>query len=258
MANLFPTVTIKLHGHIAVITLNQSDTRNKIQQTTSSRLKDLCTNVQYDDNVWVIVITGSQDVFCAGTADDALTFGIQDSHFLNDLRVSDTIAAIEKPVVAAVNGDAIDQGLEIAMACDLRVASNEALFGLTQLEKNLIPWDGGTQRLPRLIGISWAIDMVLSSRVLSAEEAERIGLVNLVVDQKDVLSRAIEIATTISNQGPIATRYAKEAILKGQDLTLEQGMRLEADLSFLLHGTGDRSEGLNSFLARRPPTYRGN
>ena len=257
MANINPYVTIRRDGHLAIITLSRSDSRNQINAAMSFDLADACVGAQQDDDVWAVMLTGEGDVFCGGTDEDALSAGLRDSSVLDGLRVCESLAAIDKPIVAALNGDAIDQGLEIALACDLRVASREASFGLTHLEKGLIPWDGGTQRLPRLIGRSRATEMILSSRILSAQEAVEIGLVNLVVEPQEVVSRATEIATTIASHGPAATRYVKEAVLKGLDMTLEQGMRLEADLSFLLQSASDRAEGLASFRERRPPIYRG-
>ncbi|MCH8311218.1 MAG: enoyl-CoA hydratase/isomerase family protein [Chloroflexi bacterium] len=257
MANINPYVTIRRDGHLAIITLSRSDSRNQINAAMSFDLADACVGAQQDDDVWAVMLTGDGSVFCGGTDEDALRAGLRDSGILDGLRVCESLASIDKPVVAALNGDAIDQGLEIALACDLRVASREASFGLTHLEKGLIPWDGGTQRLPRLIGRSRATEMILSSRILSAQEAVEIGLVNLVVEPQEVVSRATEIATTIASHGPAATRYVKEAVLKGLDMTLEQGMRLEADLSFLLQSASDRAEGLASFRERRPPIYRG-
>jgi enoyl-CoA hydratase len=257
VVNFNSSVTIRKDGHLAVITLNRGDNRNEIDTAMSFDLADACSSAQQDDDVWAVVITGDGDVFCGGTDAGKLAEALEDASVLDGLRVSEAVASIEKPVVAALNGDAIDQGLEIALACDLRIASGDGSFGLTHLAKGLIPWDGGTQRLPRLIGRSRATEMILSSRVVSAQEAVEIGLVNSAVEPDEVLSRATEIATTIAGHGPAAIRYVKEAVLKGLDMTLAQGMRLEADLSFILQSTSDRAEGLASFLERRPPTYRG-
>jgi len=168
------------------------------------------------------------------------------------------LAAVEKPTIAAINGDAIDQGLELALACDIRIAVAEARLGLTHLKRGLIPWDGGTQRLPRIVGRAWATDLLLTGRLIDAEEALRIGLLHQVVGDAKALLRAVEEwANNILEAGPIALAYAKEAVVKGADMTLEQGLRLEADLAILLHSTHDRGEGIRSFLERRRPAYRG-
>ena len=257
MADFDPSVTLTRDGRVAIITLNRSEHRNEINVDMTFDLADACLSAQQDDEVWAVLLTGSGDIFCAGTDESELASGWQEASALDRLRVCESVASIDKPVVAALNGDAIDQGLEIALACDLRVASTAASFGLTHLEKGFIPWDGGTQRLPRLIGTSWATEMILSSRILASDEALDLGLVNLVTEPEDVVSRAIELASTIASHGPTASRYVKEAVMKGLDMSLEQGMRLEADLSFLLQSASDRAEGLASFLERRPPTYTG-
>jgi enoyl-CoA hydratase/carnithine racemase len=257
VANFNPSVTIERDGHVAVITLNRGENRNEIDAAMSFDLADACLSAQQDDDVWAVLLTGSGDVFCGGTDESALADGLRDASILDGLRVCESVASIDKPVVAALNGDAIDQGLEIALACDLRVASSAASFGLTHLKRGLIPWDGGTQRLPRLIGASRATEMILSSRILPAEEAVGLGLVNVAVEPDEALSRGTELASTIAGHGPAASRYVKEAVMKGLDMTLDQGMRLEADLSFLLQSASDRAEGLASFLERRPPAYTG-
>ena len=164
---------------------------------------------------------------------------------------------MEKPVIAALSGDALDQGLELALACDVRVASLDARLGMTQLARGLLPWDGGTQRLPRLVGRAAATEMLLTGATLDAARALEIGLVNESVDPDRVAERAAEIAATVASHGPIAARYTKELVHDGLDMTLDQGLRLEADLNFLLQSTADRAEGVASFLERRGAVYRG-
>lgn len=257
MADTGKSVSIRRMDRVAVITIQRQQRRNTIDATVGFELSDACLEARRDEGIWAVVLTGAGDVFCAGTDPEALRLAANDPGLLSTLRAAESVGRIEKPVVAALNGDALDQGLELALACDLRVASRGARYGLTQLERGTIPWDGGTQRLPRLIGQGRAIEMLLGSRRVSADEAWSMGLVNLVVDPADVLSRAMELATAIAGHGPIATRYLKEAVGKGLDLTLEQGLRLEADLSFLLQSTADRAEGIASFLQRRGPDFKG-
>ena len=193
--------------------------------------------------------------FCAGTDADALAATVEDDSRLSDLRAAQTIADIEKPVVCALRGAVHEQGLEIALACDVRIADSTATFAMRQALSGSMPWDGGTQRLPRVIGRSRAVEMLLTGRELDAETALSIGLVNEVVPDGDAGRRAAEIAAEIAKHGPIALRYLKEAVLTGSDGALSQGLRLEADLSFLLQSTSDRSEGITSFLQRRAPSY---
>ena len=257
MADTGRAVSIRRQDRVAVITIQRHERRNKIDARVGFELADACLEARRDDGVWAVVLTGAGETFCVGTDPEALGGAANDPGLLSALRAAESVGHIEKPVVAALNGDALDQGLELALACDLRIASRSARYGLTQLERGSIPWDGGTQRLPRLIGQGRALEMLLASRRLSADEAWSMGLVNLVVEPAEVLSQAMDIASAIAGHGPIATRFVKEAVDKGLDLTLEQGLRLEADLSFLLQSTADRAEGIASFLERRRPDYRG-
>ena len=247
---------MRLHisDHIATITLSRPDAGNAIDERAARQLRDACERVRQDDDARVCVITGAGGVFCAGTefADDKPS-----SDEFAYLRVSEAVAAIEKPTIALVNGDAIDQGLELALACDLRVASSDARMGMTHLASGFIPWDGGTQRLPRVIGQSRAADMILRSRLLNAQEALEIGLVNHAAEREEATEYTMSLASTIASYAPIAARYLKETLLKGADMTLAQGLGLEADLTVILQSTADRAEGIASFLERRAPHYTG-
>ena len=240
-------VNIGTEEHVAVITLPDVMTGE-----SAFDLRDACLHVRRDEETWVVVLVVS--VFSGAGRNDVREL---DAGALEEKRIADSVAAIEKPVVAAILGDATDQVLELALACDVRIASDASRFGLTQIRDGLVPWDGGTQRLPRLVGRSRAMEMVLSARVLDAPEALEIGLVNETVPPDMVVARAREMAQLIAGHGPIAARFLKEAILKGADLTLDQGLRLEADLNLLLQTTTDRAEGIGSFLERRRPEYRG-
>ena len=236
---------LSFDDHIATITLS-----NAIDERSAQQLRDICDSVRQHDDVRVCVITGEGSVFCDGTE-----FSGTDE--FERLRVSEAIAAIEKPTIALINGDAIDQGFEIALACDLRVASSDARMGLTHLASGIIPWDGGTQRLPRIVGQSRATDMIMRSRLLNAQEALEFGLVSHIAEHEGSAEYAMSLASTIASHAPIAARYLKETLLKGADMTLAQGLGLEADLTVILQSTADRAEGIASFLERREPEYRG-
>ncbi|MFC1986999.1 enoyl-CoA hydratase/isomerase family protein [Chloroflexota bacterium] len=266
--NLFMThtVTYTTKNHIAYITLNRPEVDNIINQQIAQELIDICCQVNQDDNIYVAVVTGAGDkAFCGGSEFERL---IQTSN-TSELRLSKlngvstvynaarAVASIEQPVIAAINGDAMGEGLELALSCDIRLSSVNARFGLPQMASGLIPMGGGTQRLPRIIGRTKAMELILTAETINAEEALEIGLVSQVVSQEKLASEAENLAQTIASKAPIASRYAKEAVNKGMNLTLEQGLRLEADLYLLLHTTADRTEGIKAFLQKRPPRFKG-
>ena len=172
-------------------------------------------------------------------------------------RVAAHVANLKVPTIAAIQGRAWNQGLELALACDLRLAAEDATFGFSSLAQGFIPWDGGTQRLPRIIGRARALDLLLTGRTVSAQEALDIGLVNAIVLEKDLETSAIVLARTIADAAPIAVRYLKEAVHKGLDMTLPQALHLEADLSFILQTTQDRRRGIDSFLNKTTPKFIG-
>lgn len=199
-----------------------------------------------------MVLTGEGGGFCVGMEPGSI---LRD--YAEHYAPAYAISRIEKPVIAAINGDALGQGLELALACDLRLAADGARLAITQVTQGLLPWDGGTQRLARLVGRGKALEMLLTGEAVEAREAQRLGLVNQVMPREGLASKTQELASRLAAHAPIAARYAKEAILKGMDMTLEQGLRLEADLSIILQTTEDRAEGLAAFLERRPPRFKG-
>ncbi len=234
---------------------------NRIDAAMAEELRDVCRAVAQNDSVHLVVITGRGGVFSVGRPnladrrDSAGTDGALG--WIYQHQVASFVADLPVPVIAAVNGDALDQGLELALAADLRIAAADARFGFDSLGQGAIPWDGGTQRLPRLIGPAWALDMILTGRTIDANQALEIGLVNRVVAADQLLDATRELAEKVLAGAPIAARYAKEAVQKGMDLSLDQALRLEADLNILLHSTSDRAEGLQSFLERRDPEFSG-
>ncbi len=262
----YATIIYTKKGHIAHITLNRPEVDNIINQQLAQELEDICCRVSQDDTIYVVVITGAGDrAFCGGSE---LEWLIQagntveaSSAKLKDVstkyNVATAVASIDRPVIAGVNGDALGQGLELALSCDVRLASQRAQFGFPQVASGLIPMDGGTQRLPRIVGMGKALELILTAEAVNAEEALEIGLVSRVVPQENLASEVEALAQAIANKAPIALRYIKEAVNKGLDLTLEQGLRLEADLYFLLHTTADRTEGIKAFLEKRTPDFKG-
>ncbi len=250
-----------LENGIATVTLDRQDTCNCVEQSLAAEIREVCGSIREEAHVRAVIFTGAGKHFSVGRASPppAMAGGgaSEKLDWLRSVQVTSSIAAIEVPVLVAVNGDALDHGLELALAGDIRIASNSSRFGLTGLGEGSLPWDGGTQRLPRLVGPAWARDMILTSRLVTAPEALSIGLINRVVDDGDLMTEAAAMAHQIAAGAPIAARYLKEAVSQGLDLTLDQGLRLETDLNVLLHSTADRAEGITSFLERRSPEYTG-
>ncbi|MDD5398818.1 MAG: enoyl-CoA hydratase-related protein [Dehalococcoidia bacterium] len=215
----------------------------------ADRLAAICDELNYNTDIRAAVITGSGPVFCG---DAATAHGAQAAFSL-----STPVASLNCPVIAAINGDAIGIGLELALACDIRIAAGMAHFSLPEIEGGLIPFDGATQRLPRLVGRARAIELMLTGEVITADEALRIGLVSRVVPAEDVLNVALEMGREMAGKASWALRYCKEAVYKGLDRTLAQGLQLEGDLYFLLHTTEDRVEGVKSFKEKRKPEFKG-
>lgn len=258
----YATIALETRGSLAFLALNTPRNANAITEEMSAEVAEACQAVRQDDGVRVLVVTGAGRAFSAGrfppaglAPDGAGPAAVLER--LRRLRVASHVAAVEKPVVAAINGPATGQGVEIALACDLRLAASTASFVLPHLQHGLLPWDGGTQRLPRLIGLSRATELLLTGRRITARRALAIGLVHQTVPSGQLMAEAAQLAERIASGAPIAARYAKEAVLKSLDLPLEDGLRLEADLAVLLHTTQDRAEGLASFAQRRRPSFSG-
>jgi enoyl-CoA hydratase/carnithine racemase len=233
--------------HIARITLNRPAQGNAVNDELAGFLAEACGKVKDDNDIYVVILTGAGSAFSVGGGE-----GLNKAY-----QPAAAVAAIDRPVIAVINGDALGLGLEIALACDIRIAADTARFALPQVAGGFVPGDGGTQRLPRIVGRGKALELLLTAESLSAPEALETGLVSKIVPAGELAEEAQKLAETIDAKGPLALRYIKEAILKGMDMTLEQGLRLEADLYFLLHTTADRAEGIKSYLEKRKPEYKG-
>jgi enoyl-CoA hydratase len=250
-------ITFEKRQHVVGITLNRPQAGNVIDLRLAQELNEACLDIKHDAEVRVVLITANGDAFCRG---GELERARQAGEALADLepyRVASAVADLEQPVIAAINGDALGQGLELALGGDIRLASPNARFGFPPGAAGLIPMDGGTQRLPRIVGKGKALEMVFTGELLGAEEALEIGLLSRVVAPEELLAEAWGLAENLATKAPIALRYAKEAISKGLDLPLSEGLRLEADLYFLLHTTADRTEGIRAFLEKRSPRFEG-
>jgi enoyl-CoA hydratase len=241
------------------LTLNRPRTGNTINLEMANELVEACCIINQDDEVRVVVVTGTGKVFCSGF-DIAELRSVSPDNLkqMNSASLSSkAIAALNCPVIAAINGDALGAGLELALSCDIRICSENAYFGFPETSHGIIPGGGGTQRLPRIVGRGKATEMVITAEPIDAAEAYRVGLVAKVVPRQVLAVESDEIAKKLISKAPIAVRYAKEAVNKGLDMTLAQGLRLEADLSFLLQTTKDRAEGIKAFLEKRKATFKG-
>ena len=251
------SVLYEKSGGVGIISLNRPDVNNAINSTMIAEFAGICADISIDNEIKAVIITGAgSGTFCTGIDPDELdTMGGKLEK--GRLSLAAPVAALSCPTIAAINGDAFDQGLELALACDLRIAVKETSLGVRHIGQGYIPWDGATQRLPRVMGMTRAMEMVLTGKELSAEEAFETGLVTKIVAADELIPFVKDMAQTMTTKSPLALSFAKEAINNGMDLTLEQGLRLEGDLYFLLHTTEDRTEGIKAFLEKRKPEFKG-
>jgi enoyl-CoA hydratase len=254
-------VLYEVADHVATITLNRPEVRNAMNTPLREAMSERFTALATDDDVRVIVVTGAGDkAFSAGADIREFVEPLQPTQFREQRRRLDFRQVMDRcpqPIIAAIRGIALGGGLELALACDIRIAGDDALLGLTEVNLAIIPGGGGTQRLPRLVGRGKALEMILTGMRIGAAEALRIGLVERVVPAAEVMDAARALARELAGRAPVAMRYAKEAVVKGLGMSLDDGLRLEGDLSTLLRTTEDRLEGARAFLEKRKPSWKG-
>ncbi len=252
-------------GHVLIWTLDRPRKRNALSEAARGELEEMIARVQKEDAVRAVILTGAGDkAFSAGAdLDERARMSEQEVlSWLDDFgRTLSSIEASPKVFIAALNGAALGGGLELALACDLRVASRNAVLGLPEVRLAILPGGGGTQRLPRLIGPGRASDLILTGRLVSAEEAHSIGLVErlapLDTDHSVALQLALTIANSLDKCGPLALKEAKRAMRLGRDASLTEGLAVERQCYEELMGSRDRLEGIESFARKRPPVYQG-
>lgn len=233
---------------IAWLRLERPAAGNRITADAAQALCDAAADIELDDSIVAVVLAAAGPSFC---------LGVEGGDWEQRVDWVEAVGRLTRPVIAAIQGDAVAEGFELALACDLRVVSDRARFALPQLSHGRLPSHGGTQRLPRIVGRMRALDLLLTGRMIDAAEADALGLVSRLAPHAQ-LGRALDaVVDTIKTKGPIALRYAKEAVLKGSELTLDQGSRLEEDLYALLQTTHDRQEGIDAFRLKRKPAFRG-
>jgi enoyl-CoA hydratase/carnithine racemase len=249
-------VLCEKEGRIVTITLNLIETLNRIDGESFRALSHALADFRDDQKAWVAIITGTDEVFSTGADHNKMLRPWADKSFQVPPMITRGLD-IWKPLIAAINGPARGGGLEIALACDIRIASENAYLQFPEVGRGLIPGLGGTQRLPRMVSTAKAAEMILLGTPVSAEEAYRIGLVNKVVPLDQLLPTAKEWAAKICENGPLAIRRAKEAMIRGRNMTLENGLDLELGFFEEMLQSEDYKEGLRALAEKRKPEYKG-
>jgi len=258
---MYKTLIYEKSDNIGVLTVNRPDKLNALSNELTEELLQILDTVEKDVDLRVLVITGAGDkAFVAGA--DIKELVERDAVMGRDVSRSRQalFARIENlpvPVIAAVNGYALGGGLELALACNIRIASEKAQFGAPEVKLGIIPGDGGTQRLPRLVGLGRAMEMVLTGDFIDALEAHRIGLVNRVVPHEELMENVMALAKKIASRPPLAVQYAKEAVNRSQEGDTASGYALESYLHALACTTEDKTEGVAAFLEKRKGDFKG-
>jgi enoyl-CoA hydratase/carnithine racemase len=257
----YEAIRYELTDGIATVTLNRPEVHNAMNERMREELTRCFGDIAAGGDVRVVVVTGAGErAFSAGADIREFVAPQVPVRFRDGRRRVDFRAAMDRcaqPIIAAIRGFALGGGLELALACDIRIASEDSQLGLTEVNLAIIPGGGGTQRLPRLVGRGKALEMILTGARVDAREALRIGLVERVVPPGEAFAAAQALARALAEKAPVALRYAKEAVVKGLGLPLDDGLRLENDLATLLRTTDDRVEGAKAFLEKRKPRFTG-
>jgi len=258
---MYKTIAYEKKENIGLLTINRPEKMNAISQELTAELSQLLDEIENDDELRVLVITGAGDkAFVAGAdinelVDRDARLGRRVSRERQE--IFSRIENLHVPVIAAVNGYALGGGLELALACSIRICSEKAQFGAPEVKLGIIPGDGGTQRLPRLVGHGRAMEMIITGDLIDAQEAYRIGLVNKVFPPEKLMEAAMELAQKIASRPPLAVRYAKEAVNRSQEGDTASGFALESYLHALSCTTEDKKEGVSAFLEKRKGKFKG-
>jgi len=254
------TVLATREGRVAILTVNRPEKLNALNDQVRDEMLAALAAAEHDDGVGAVVITGAgEKAFIAGAdiGEFAGRSPFDQRHAMRSPRIFDVAATFPKPVIAMINGFCLGGGCELAMSCDLRVAADSARFGQPEIKLGLIPGGGGTQRLPRLVGLGQAMRLVLTGDIIGADEARGIGLVDLVFPAAELRERTLELAARIASFSPLTLKVAKEAVRASERLPVEEGIVYERDLFCLCFSTEDKEEGVRAFLGKRPAVWKG-
>src|SRR5947209_15921439 len=260
LSQSYETLLVERRERVCLITINRPEKRNALNIKTREEGARVLDELRDDEGVGVVVFTGAGDkAFIAGA--DIAEFAGRTALTQRDVMVArslfNAIDNFPKPVIAMINGYCLGGGCELALACDLRLASETASFGQPEINLGIIPGGGGTQRLTRLIGEGKAMELILTGEIINAHTAFNIGLVNMVVPAADLEAKTMEIANRIAEKSPVALRMAKEAVKLASRSNLDEGLRREVDLFALCFSSEDKDEGVKAFLEKRKPTFKG-
>jgi enoyl-CoA hydratase/carnithine racemase len=247
------TVHVETHDRVLLVLLDRPEARNALDPATDDELREVFEEFARDDRHWVAVLAGEGDHFCAG-ADLRARHGSR--HRTPEGGITRDFST-NKPIIAALQGAVFGGGLELALCADVRIADETARLGQLEVRWGLMPGAGATQRLPRLVGLGVALELVMTGDPIDAARAERVGLVNRVVPAGQARAAAMEMARTIISRAPLGVRRAKEATVRGLNMPLDDGMRMETLVANLLAGTEDLQEGRRAFLEKRSPRFQG-
>ncbi|HEX7186164.1 MAG TPA: enoyl-CoA hydratase-related protein [Thermoanaerobaculia bacterium] len=254
------TVLVEREGRVAILTVNRPDKLNALNDQVRVDMLAALEQIEHDDGVGVVVITGAGEKSFIAGADIGEFAGrtpFDQRHAMRSPRVFDIMASFPKPVIAMINGFCLGGGCELAMSCDIRIASEKARFGQPEINLGLIPGGGGTQRLPRLAGLGHALRLILTGDMIGAAEAKDIGLVELVVPHEELRAKTLELAGKIASKSPLTVKVAKEALRASQRMAIEEGIAYERDLFCLCFSSADKEEGVKAFLEKRPAQWTG-
>ncbi|MEA2172929.1 MAG: enoyl-CoA hydratase [Blastocatellia bacterium] len=260
MAQSYETLLVERRERVAIVTINRPEKRNALNIQTRAEGAAVLDELRDDESIGVIVFTGAGDkAFIAGAdiAEFAGRTALTQRDVMMGRSLFTAIDAFPKPVIAMINGYCLGGGNELALACDLRIASETASFGQPEINLGIIPGGGGTQRLTRLVGEGKAMELILTGEIIDAQTALRLGLVNMIVPAADLQGKTLEIANRIADKSPVALRMAKEAVKLASRSNLDEGLRREVDLFALCFSSQDKDEGVKAFLEKRKPSFKG-